>query len=308
MISILLATYNGEKYLREQLDSLLAQTVTGFRIVARDDGSTDGTMAILEEYQNANPSIISVCRNARGTGGAKHNFWGMMSSCRDDYIMLCDQDDVWLPCKVALTLEKMREMEARFGDKIPLAVHTDLTVVDEGLYVIADSFRRHSDMDHSRQAFRFQLVQAIMTGCTVMYNRPLAEYFTRPPDFMVMHDWWIMLTASALGKVGYLEEPTILYRQHTGNVVGARDVRTLRFKIGKLFDWKGVRQGIRDTFRQAESFLRMYRGELSPDQAILLENFSSIPGKRKLARWRAIRGLRIYRAGFLRNVVKFLFI
>ncbi|MCI8623092.1 MAG: glycosyltransferase family 2 protein [Provencibacterium sp.] len=308
MITILLACYNGERYLREQLDSLLGQTVRDFTIAARDDGSADRTLEILLEYQRAYPAIITVESAKENGGGAKYNFWQLMSSQRDDYLMLCDQDDVWLPDKIERTLQKMKELERRFGVGTPLAIHTDLRVVDEDLRLLAPSYRERAGIDFSRLAFRFQLVQATMTGCTVMYNRALAAFFDKAPRFFVMHDWWVMLTASAFGQVGQVLEPTLLYRQHRDNAVGAEDVRSLGFRLKQLVHFREARRRMLETYLQAESFLLLYRGRLSPEQLELLETFCSIPKRRKLGRWKTARRLGVYRGGLLRSAARFLLI
>ena len=308
MLTILLSCYNGERYLPEQLDSLLGQTFRDFKIAILDDGSADRTPDILQEYRKKYPNIITVETLPHNSGGAKYGFWTLMSSRRDDYLMLCDQDDVWLPDKVEKTLSCMRELERRFGGRTPLAVHTDLMVVDAKLTPLAPSFWQWADIDCSRTDFRFQLTHAVMTGCTVLYNRALAEYFTGQPRFFVMHDWWVMLTASAFGQVGWLPEPTILYRQHRDNAVGAQNVRSLRFRLWQLTHLPQLRRKMRESFWQAESFLRCYRSRLAPGQRRLLEDFCSIMKKRKLGRWRTARRLGIYRGGPLRSALRFLLI
>lgn len=308
MITILLSCYNGEHFLRQQLDSLLQQTFRDFTIAIRDDASADRTPEILREYQKAYPDIISVETAKENSGGAKYGFWALMSSRRDDYLMLCDQDDIWLPDKVERSLKKMRELEGAFGREGPLAVHTDLAVVDERLQPLALSYREWADIDFSRLDFRFQLVQATATGCTMMYNRALAEYFTHPPRFFIMHDWWAMLTAAAFGHIGQISEPTILYRQHRENAVGAKNVRSLRFRLWQLSHLPTLRKKMRETFWQADSFLLLYQNRLSPEKRELLQSFCAIPGKKKFSRWKAARRLQLYRGGLLRSAARLLLI
>ena len=308
MITILLSCHNGERFLREQLDSLLRQTFRDFTIAIRDDASADRTPKILREYQSAYPDIISVETAKENSGGAKYGFWALMSSRRDDYLMLCDQDDVWLPDKVERSLLRMRELEQQFGSREPLAVHTDLAVVDERLQPLAPSYRQWADIDFSRLDFRFQLVQATATGCTMMYNRALAEYFTRLPRFFIMHDWWVMLTAAAFGHIGQIAEPTILYRQHRENTVGAKDVRSLRFRLWQLCHLPLLRKRMWETFWQAESFLLLYQHLLSPEKLQLARAFYSIPRQKKLSRWKTARSLQLYRGGPLRSLLRFLLI
>lgn len=308
MISILMATYNGESYLSEQIESILGQTVQEFQLFIQDDGSSDATYEIAKSYQAKFPNKIFVKRNNVSTGAAKHNFFSLMSKHQDDYIMLSDQDDIWLPDKIEKTLHKLQSLESDYGKDVPIAVHTDLKVVDRDLRVLSESFCNSANMDYSRKGFRYQLVQAIMTGCTVMYNHALSKFFLKEPEFMVMHDWWIMLTASAFGIVDNLNEPTILYRQHGNNAIGAANVNTLIYKLDRLRNWKEVKQSINETYQQANSFLKLFRDQLSTEQIRLLKVFCSIPQKNKLERWKTICELKVYRKGIFRKIAKFLFI
>ena len=127
-LAILLGTYNGGRFLREQLDSLFAQTMKDFQLYIRDDGSTDDTMLIVKEYQQLHPNIVKVEDEGKNLG-AKGNFERLLALTDADYYMFCDQDDVWLPDKIEVSFAKMKQMEQRYGD-IPLLVHTDLEVVD----------------------------------------------------------------------------------------------------------------------------------------------------------------------------------
>ncbi len=135
-ISILLSTYKGSRYLKNQLDSLMAQTYKVFDIIARDDGSSDSTLKILKSYD---VEVLDINQNL----GAKGSFSELLSyavaNSDSEYFMFCDQDDVWHDKKVEKTLAKMQEMEQQFGN-IPLLVHTNLEVVDESLNTINDSF------------------------------------------------------------------------------------------------------------------------------------------------------------------------
>ena len=150
MIHILLASYNGETYLAEQLDSLLNQTEQNFLLFAQDDRSTDGTYALLCDYAARFPEKISVCQNTVNSGAAKWNFLDMISKHDTDYLMLCDQDDVWRPDKVETTLRAMQEAERIYGNREPILVFTDLCVVGENLHVLHPSFRTMSKLNYRR--------------------------------------------------------------------------------------------------------------------------------------------------------------
>jgi len=308
MISILMATHNGERYIAEQIDSLLNQTYKDFTLYICDDASTDKTFSIVSRYAEMNPGKIIVSRNERNTKSAKSNFIKMMIEHKDDYVMLCDQDDVWRPVKIEITVAKMKEMENMYGKETPLLVHSDLMVVDENLKIISPSFKDAMNADYSKTELRNIVIQNTLTGCTAMYNRALADLINIEPRYMVMHDWWLILIASAFGKVGTLKEQTVMYRQHKDNEVGAKDVRTLRYKLERVLNYKKVKEAINITYTQAESFLRAYFEDLSADQRKFLSAYGDIPNHIKPVRVYRIFRLRTFKNGFSRQVAHIIFI
>ncbi len=296
MISILMATWNGEKYIVEQIDSLLRQTVQNFTLYVSDDCSTDSTYAILQNYQRRYPDRISVARRKENSRGAKHNFFSLMTAHKDDYVMLCDQDDFWLPDKIEVTLTKMHQLETQYGTSLPLVVHTDLKIVDAELRVLNASHREAMNANYSRTRLKDAITQNILTGCTVMYNRALADCIQEEPPYAYMHDWWVMLIASAFGAIDHVNRATILYRQHDHNSIGAEDMRLLSYKLRRFVHAEGIRQALRGTYPQAKSFLDMYRSRLSPQQIQLLESYCEIP---RLPKWRRVQ--RLFQLGTLKN-------
>ncbi|MCL2223671.1 MAG: glycosyltransferase family 2 protein [Defluviitaleaceae bacterium] len=308
MLSILMATYNGEKYLAQQLDSLFSQTVTDFVLHVQDDASTDGTWDILVSYKKRYSEKISLIKRDGNSGDSKHNFIELMAMVHDDYLMLCDQDDVWLPNKIELTLNKMKELERDNPANTPLLVHTDLKVVDENLQIISPSYREATVRKYGRTALNQVLTLNNVTGCTAMYNRAMAELLTQPPKFCVVHDWWLQVVAACFGKIGHIYEPTLLYRQHGKNVIGAKDVRTLSYKIQQLRNTSHIKNRIASTYPQAQSVLDIYRNRLSAPQIELLERFTAMPRVGKFARWHTICKYKFFMDGFSRNIAYFLFV
>ena len=154
-----MATYNGEKYIEEQLESLLEQTLQNFKIFIQDDCSQDKTIQIIQDYQRKYPDKIFFGINKKNTGSAKHNFFNLLLHYKDDYIMLCDQDDVWNADKIEITFNEMKRMEKLHGQQTPILVHTDLTVVDSDLKVINSSFKKMLDADYSRTQLNHLLSQ-----------------------------------------------------------------------------------------------------------------------------------------------------
>lgn len=299
MIEILLAVYNGERYLREQLDSLLRQSYTDWRLLAQDDGSTDGSMAILQEYAARCPGRVTVRRNPNPTGSAQGNFYSLLLQSTAPYVMTCDQDDVWLPEKIERTLAEMGRLEREFGGDRPLLVHTDLQVVDEQGAPLAPSLLALQNLDPRRCALPQLLVQNIVTGCTMMVNRPLLALLKRPPAQSLMHDWWLALLAAAFGAIGFVEEPTLLYRQHGGNQVGAKSVRSLSYQLRLALDRRRIKTALQNTYRQAEEFGRLYGGLLPPCQREMVQAYGQMAG---LPKWRRVQTLLRYRL-FKRSLV-----
>lgn len=218
-LQVLMSTYNGEKYLREQLDSILSQTL--FRhsdweteLVVRDDGSTDRTCEILAEYAHKFPEITyRVCENI----GVIASFFDLIQSTPDDvdFVALSDQDDVWFEDKLECAVNALCRKES--GK--PLLYCSMVQPVDEQLNPVKGIF-----FDEKVQpAFGNALVENICTGCTAVCNRELIRLIRRgKPEFTPMHDWWLYLAASCLGEVVYDAEPHMYYRQHAGNTVGVR--------------------------------------------------------------------------------------
>jgi len=215
-VDILLATYNGETFLTEQLESLLAQSVTDWRLLIRDDGSTDNTMQILQAYRAREPLRIHILDNLHQRLGASGNFSALLHASSAGYVMCCDQDDVWMQDKIARTLGAMQALEALHGSHCPLLVHTDAVIVGEAQQQISLPFARH------HHSFTRQLVQNTVQGCSLMANRALVQRAVPIPSAARMHDMWLGITAAAFGHITYLHEPTFYYRQHSANAVCAR--------------------------------------------------------------------------------------
>ena len=308
MISILMATYNGERFIKEQIESLLGQTVQNFKLYINDDKSTDSTFEVAQEYEKKHPEKIFVSQNEKNLGGAKQNFIQMMINHKDDYILLCDQDDVWLPDKIDKSLHKMKEMELQHDKSKPLLVYTDLTVVDENLNIISQSYFKTEDIYNKKKTLNKIVARNITTGCTVMYNRALADLIESTPEHMIMHDWWLTLIACAFGELSTIFEPTVMYRQHSDNEIGVIKVKTLSHMLHKLINYKEAKKVLNDTYAQATSFLNMYNYKLSKEQKEFLSAFCDIPNHNKITRWIMICRLGVLKKGILRKISSFIFI
>lgn len=291
-ITILLSTYNGEKYLKEQLDSLLNQTYKNIEIIARDDGSSDDTLEILKLYD------IKLLKRSQNLG-AKKSFAELLSyaiaDCESEYFMFCDQDDVWNSDKIEKTLAKMQEMEKEHGD-IPLLVHTDLEVVDEGLHTLGSSFMAYQNLSAQKSTLNYLFMQNNITGCTMMINKSLAMKSLPMPKECMMHDAWVGLVASWFGKIGYVEETTIKYVQHSKNSLGAK-----KFDIGFVLSHIFKKHSMNKNIMQAEAFLKQFEDELDKQTVKMLREFTTIEQKTFFQRRAVLWKYRLLKQGFLRN-------
>ena len=304
-VRILLAAYNGEKYIGQMIESILAQDFQDWQLVVSDDQSRDGTPAILEDYAKRYPDRIIHYRSGLHFGNAQGHFLHLLDRFPDaPYIMFCDQDDVWHREKVSGTLEKMKEIEE---PSVPAVVHTDLRVVDGQLREMAPSFLAYSGLSGNRLELKHLLVQNVVTGCTMMVNRPLAELANahRPEGAVLMHDWWLAMIGAALGKTGFWDQATIDYRQHGGNTVGAKDARSLSYILKKIRN-DGVRKAMEDTYDQAEVFLETFGELMTPEQRRTVADYAALKHRGPLARRVGFLKGGYYKYGLQRIAAQFL--
>jgi len=236
MIDILLSTYNGEKYLSEQIDSILNQSYQSWRLLIRDDGSTDTTLAIVEQYTTAYPQKIIKINGPAHNIGVISSFELLLKESAADYIMFCDQDDVWLKDKIEISVQTLFKYENIHGKECPLLIHTDLVVVDEHLQVIHPSFWGYTRLnpDIIEQNKYFLAIANCITGCTILMNKA-AKLVSLPfPETILMHDAHIGLKVITNGHIVHISRPTIYYRQHSQNKLGATKYTPLRKKIRQL--------------------------------------------------------------------------
>lgn len=278
-VAILLSTYNGEKFLGEQLDSLLAQSYPDFIIVVRDDGSRDATAEILDRYCAQHPDKFRRVTDDVGNLGACQSYFRLMEytlankqslGLSSAYMAFCDQDDVWDADKLEVTLTRMLATETDPHE--PILVHTDLRVVGADLNPVAPSLAEYQGLQPRRSNFGRRLVANSVTGCTVLINEALAT-FARPfPGQAMMHDWWLALAAGLGGQLVYLERATLAYRQHGGNTLGARrnagGARTVRSLAGRVLNGEQVRL-LWQVALQAQIFKSRYADRLSGGQRML---------------------------------------
>lgn len=228
-VDILLATYNGEHHLSTQLNSIINQSHTNWRIYARDDGSTDATKSILETFRDNHPNKIVILEDSRKNVGARENFSILMTASKSDYIFFCDQDDFWLSEKLEKTLEKLIALENQ-QPQIPCFVFSDLSMADENLNIIAPSLWKKDKLNPNAVGLGNLLMQNVPYGCAMAINKALLNLGTPIDSKAILQDHWLVLLAAATGKINHLAEPTILHRIHQNNASRAAD--PLKKEIG----------------------------------------------------------------------------
>lgn len=311
MITVLLAAWQGAAYIEEQLDSILGQTCKQIRILASDDGSTDGTREILAQYQERYPDQVRLCHRSSerkeqdlkdGIPAAAGNFFWLMEQAGEDaYVMLSDQDDVWKPTKAERLLAEMKRLESIHGVNEPILVHSDMEVVDANLKVIHPSFFQYQKCNPNRTSFSELLVENSVTGGAVMMNLALLQLLRDRPAACEMHDWWIALTASCFGIISCVYEPLYLYRQHGSNTLGAKETGSASDWMERLSRSEQVKKTYQNMAAQAHAFGRMYQKQMSEEQKATLRAYLALRYQSPVGRLRNIVKNRFYKSSKLQT-------
>jgi len=299
-IDILLPAFNGADYIGIQIESIQKQGYANWRLLIRDDGSTDETVTIIKDYALKDKRIFLVEAGKESLGIIK-NITCLLEQSSAQYVMLCDQDDVWLPDKIEKSLDLMLRME-KDALGFPLLVHGDLKVVDRSLKKIALSFWRFQHLDPASSGrINRLLVQNVATGCTMLMNRRLVELSQPIPESVLMHDWWIALVACALGKIGYILESAVLYRQHGSNKIGGRGYGIHRI-LERLCSPGQVRSEFFGAIYQAQDFLQAYGPLMDKQTYDTVCRFSAILEQSPIIRVLDMLRYRFLKTGILRNM------
>ena len=252
-IAILLATYNGELYLEEQLDSLVRQSYRKWHLFIHDDGSKDKTSTILHAYARHYPNISIL--EYESQKGAANNFLSLLQRVDADYYMFCDQDDVWLDHKIEASIQKIKKLESLSPSK-PIVICSDLHVVDKGLNIISQSYWEHAGIyPQLIQSFDECAASSVTTGCTMLFNRAAMLATIFPAKNAAMHDAWVTLcTLKSQGILGSIDEQLVLYRQHGDNSLGATDVSVSQFTLAyRIRNFKRMFKQNQDHYRMLQS-------------------------------------------------------
>lgn len=276
-ISVALATYNGAKYIEEQLISLINQSLAPSEIIVIDDFSTDNTFEILKEIQKNYPLIV-LYRNDENIGPIE-TFKKAIKYCNSEYIALCDQDDIWELNKIELSFNEIKKL----NQNLPSIVFTDLKMIDAQGSLIGDSFWKTQGYNPKETKFSDLLISNVVTGCTIMMNRKMKEEINQMPNKVIMHDYWIALIAFSLGCYKIIDHKTIKFRVHVESVTDKSKISIFeRIKLligvftGSQTDYKC------ENILQAEYFFNIYKERLSKENSREILRFLSLKNKSTL--------------------------
>lgn len=304
MIYIIMCTYNGEKYIGQQLQSIADNTVTEWSLYVSDDKSTDNTKIILQDFIKKYPDKVKLTVHKEQTGVALHFLEIIQNVSKEmqeeDVIMLCDQDDVWYKNKIELTLEHMRKLAEEYTNQIPLLVCSDVEVVDENLVQLSPSFRKMNNYSLKKLDFSHLMMENKVQGCTVMMNKALAVKLKKLPQKVSMHDSWLGLIASAMGKIDYIDSPTMAYRQHAGNAKGS--VSYWRMVVMQLQNLSAQKYIVYREALQIKEFLRIYGKELDDCNRQAAEAFVQLEHQSFWVKRKNIIKYRMWKTGIVRNI------
>ncbi|HGC9248155.1 TPA: glycosyltransferase family 2 protein [Streptococcus agalactiae] len=294
-VNILMATYNGEKFLAQQIESIQKQTFKEWNLLIRDDGSSDKTCDIIRNFTAKDSRIRFINENEHHNLGVIKSFFTLVNYEVADFYFFSDQDDVWLPEKLSVSLEAAQHK----AFDVPLLVYTDLKVVNQELNILQDSMIR-AQSHHANTTLLPELTENTVTGGTMMINHALAEKWFTPNDIL-MHDWFLALLAASLGEIIYLDLPTQLYRQHDNNVLGARTMDK-RFKIlreGPKSIFTRYWKLIHDSQKQASLIVDKYGDIMTANDLELIKCFIKIDKQPFMTRLRWL-----WKYGYSKNQFK----
>lgn len=277
-ISVAMATYNGGKYLVEQLDSILSQTHLPAEIIVCDDQSTDNTSAILENFQRK--GLLKYFINEKRLGFIG-NFKKAVSLCNtENYIALSDQDDIWLPSKLSLNAQYIKNIDET---DTPVLVYSDLILVDQDKNLINPSFRNELGQGGYIYCLETLFFGCFVNGCTMLMNPTMRSYFHTIPDRGALnHDTWMSMIAYTFGRAAILPEPQVYYRSHANNATEVGDFNKkgrLKRLLSEIVHSFRKNDLFEDQIRFASEFYTVFEEKLSPEQKNLFIRFIGLRGK-----------------------------
>lgn len=270
-VTIMLATYNGEKYLEEQLESIIKQTYENWQLIISDDNSQDSTKQIINKYILLYPNQIK-CIDNKNEHSAKGNFINLFNNVEEsDYYMFCDQDDVWINTKI----EKFVTRIEKENDVEPILMYCDLKIVDKKLNLLQDSFLKYTNNYLPNDEFINFTLENHIPGCVMFFNYSLKEAIGKIPNKCRMHDWWTALVAATYGKIIFIDESLNLYRQHENNTIGVKKQNNMK-SLTKIKNMKDFNKSV---LTQLKSFEEKYEISDIEIKKILINSIKILKSK-----------------------------
>jgi len=270
-ISVIMATFNGEKYILKQLESILNQSLIPDEIIICDDNSNDATVSVINTFDN---NIIKLYANESRLGVVENFKKAAKLASPANWIAFADQDDIWELNKLQRLADEMAQVDNGFT---PALVYSDLKVIDKNEKVIAGSFWMQQKINPGKINLSTLLYGNVVTGCTMMINNAMAAEFFLMDSSVCLHDEWLALIAYSIGNVKLLNDKLVLYRQHENNITFSDSyVARLTFFDRIVNDVKllGKKQKfLPHQFKLAKLFLAKYRLQLSNEQIKTIERF-----------------------------------
>lgn len=280
-ISVVLTSFNGAQFIEQQLNSILEQTLLPEEIIVCDDGSTDGTIQIIQTFASKhsiklilNPSQLGVVENFKQAAALANP---------SHYIALCDQDDIWLPNKLASNWEAMQKLELELANpSAPCLVYSDLVFMNQQEEIINNSFYTQMGLNKFEHDFGTALFGSLLLGCTIFMNPAMrAAFITMPNSKLFYHDAWLALLGFGMGHTYFINTPLVKYRLHGNNVSLQKFTPRNRFinaikHFAKAFFKTSYLQ---NELALAFAFREKYYAQLSPNNQLLIDAFLSLEGK-----------------------------
>lgn len=274
MVDILMATYNGEAFVEEQVRSIINQTYTDWRLLVHDDGSTDSTIAILHRLSKEDQRIVLVEDGVQHLGVAR-NFIHLVDCSTADFAMFCDQDDIWLPSKV----EDMLTEISRYNQDVPQVVYSNAYLWNPQQGIISDK----NTLTFPTTLRQTLFLNTGIQGAAAIFNQRMCKLLRQPLEEYAMHDHVLLLLGITLGEVHYLHQSLMYYRQHENNVTGNAP-GSIAKKIALMWKNRGVRLVNKEHYKGLKAFYERFEAQMKVDDKQVIEAFLAMPAESFIVR------------------------
>lgn len=282
MVDILLSTYNGETYLEKFLASLKKQNYKDFKLLVRDDGSSDSTLKILHDFTAENCIKTELCHNSGVHLGVVQSYESLLQASSAEYVMFADQDDIWHEDKVSNMLYNIKQAELEYKETA-LLVYSDLTVCNKSGKQLSASFVKYQRISPFRNTAGNLCIQNNVTGCAMIINGELKNKIKYPfPETVICYDWYLALLAAVSGKIIFIPKQYADYRKHSNNVFGPQKYSLISCLSLLVTGKKSLHGRLVRAQKQTEAFLLQYAKIIPGDQKKVLTHWVEIDRKGKL--------------------------